>query len=320
MQDAPVGLIVVHHQYAPATERGDGGQARHWRGLCGEGERKGKLTAFSDLALHLDLSAHEPDQALRDGEAESGSAVAARHRRVRLRELLEDRANVFGCNADARVADGESQLHVIVGGQGRRDRNDDLTLLRELDRVSDQVHQDLTEARRIPAHRAGHFGRDLRQELEMLFARSDREQARRRVRDLRDIEGNRFELEMFRLDLRIVEDVIQDHEQRFGRRAHQLQRPALFGRQLGIEDQLHETQHRVHRSANLVAHVREERGAGAGDALGEVAGLAHHRFGAFGGLLAHRQARASRHDRHSQREDGHDDRSRLVMSLIARGQ
>ena len=129
--------------------------------------------------------------------------------------------------------------------------------------------------------------------------------------DLGDIEGNRLELEMVGFDLGIVEDVVEDHEQRFGRRAHQLERAPLLHREIGVEDQLHEAEDGIHRGADLVTHVREERRARSRRALGEIARVAHDRFGALGRVLAYRQARghaqvinqryvrAPGHDRHS---------------------
>jgi len=238
---------------------------------------------------------------------------------------------VFGGDPDAGVAHRECKLGGAVG-RSRAYRDHDLALFRELDRVADQVHEHLAQAGRVAAHRARHVGCHFREQLEMLFARPHGEQAGRGVHHLRYVERDRFELQVLGFDLGVVEDVVQDHQERFRRRAYQLQGAALLGRQLGIEDQLHEAEHGVHRGADLVAHVREERRTGPGKALGEVARLTHHRFGALGGLLAHgqagrdlevidqRQVRASRHDRHSQREQGHDDRGREMMGLIARGQ
>ena len=81
-----------------------------------------------------------------------------------------------------------------------------------------------------------------------------------------------------------------------------------------------------------MAHVREECGPRAGNALGEVAGLPHDPFGALGRLFADREARrhaevihqcdvrAPGHDRHSQGEQAHDDRGREMMALLAHRQ
>ncbi len=109
-------------------------------------------------------------------------------------------------------------------------------------------------------------------------------------------------------------------------------RAALLRRQLGIEDQLHEPEHGIHRGPDLVAHVREECGTRAGDALGEIAGLPHDPFGALGRLFADCESRrhaevihqgdvcAPGNDRHSEGEDGDDDCGREVVAPLARGQ
>ena len=131
-------------------------------------------------------------------------------------------------------------MHDVVSGERRRDRYDDFSLIGELDGVADQVHQDLAQPRWITPHGARHLGCHLSEKLEMFFARAHGQQAGRRMHDLGNVEGNGLELEVIGLDLRVIENVVQNHEQRFGRRAHELECTALLGGQLGIENQLHE--------------------------------------------------------------------------------
>src|SRR5205823_13346663 len=130
----------------------------------------------------------------------------------------------------------------IAIGRLRGHGYDDLALFGELDRVADEVHEYLTQPGGIAAYHARHLRRHLREELEVFLARAYRKQARGRVHDLRDVERNRLELQVFGFDFLVIEDVVEDHQQRFGRRAHQLERAALLGRQVGVEDQLHEAQ------------------------------------------------------------------------------
>jgi hypothetical protein len=54
----------------------------------------------------------------------------------------------------------------------------------------------------------------------VLLASADREQGGGGVDDLRQIERDRLELEVFSLDLGVVEDVVQDGQERLGRGAH----------------------------------------------------------------------------------------------------
>ena len=78
-------------------------------------------------------------------------------------------------NADPRVADREAQVHAVVGGERRGDRDHDLALIGELDGVADQIHQDLAEACGITTDGARHLGRHVGKQLEVFFARADRQ-------------------------------------------------------------------------------------------------------------------------------------------------
>ena len=60
------------------------------------------------------------------------------------------------------------------------------------------------------------------------------------------------------LDLREVEDVVDDPQESFGRAADTGGVLVLFGVEVGAEQQLVEPDHGVHRRADLVAHGREE--------------------------------------------------------------
>ena len=97
----------------------------------------------------------------------------------------------------------------------------------------------------------------------------------------------RFEIEVLRLDLRVVEDVVQDRQERLGGGAHQLERPSLLVGEVGIEDQLDEPHDGVHRGADFVAHVGEERATRPGGALRDVTRFPHRVLGAPRCFFAH---------------------------------
>ena len=71
-------------------------------------------------------------------------------------------------------------------------------------------------------------------------------------------ERNRLELQLARLDLREVEDVVEDREQRLRRIAHRAEAVLLIRRQLGVQGHGRHADDPVHRRADLVAHVRQE--------------------------------------------------------------
>ena len=101
------------------------------------------------------------------------------------------------------------------------------------------------------------------------------------VEHLSQREVDAVDLELARLDLREVQDVVDDDEQRFGRLPDGLQVVALDGRHLGLERQLRHAEDAVHRRANLVAHVRQELALGMARLLGDP-----HRLGQLGGALS----------------------------------
>ena len=111
----------------------------------------------------------------------------------------------------------------------------------------------------------------------------DSQEPHRRVYEAVQIELEILQLDVTRLDLGEVEDVIDDTEERLCRALDQLRRPALFVRELGVEQQLRHTQHRVHGRSDLVAHVCQKRASRLGGSLGHGARL-FQRFASRGTL------------------------------------
>ena len=148
-----------------------------------------------------------------------GAAVPPRRRAVGLRERLEDLPLLVGGDADAGVAHGEVQRRAIAvdrldaDAQRRlRPRSVNLTAL-------PRTFSSTCRSRPAsPSSDVRHVGRDVAGELEALFRRAQRQQLRGVADGLAQVELGALELEPPRLDLREVEDVVDDVEQRFGRR------------------------------------------------------------------------------------------------------
>src|SRR5207302_11116180 len=89
-------------------------------------------------AVHPDLTRHQLNQTLRDGQTEAGSAIPARRRGVCLREGLEQTLARLGSNAKTGVLNLEPDvLHLSVAGIGTCSRPDQhmATEVGELDRA-----------------------------------------------------------------------------------------------------------------------------------------------------------------------------------------
>ncbi len=87
---------------------------------------------------------------------EAGATVLARGRGIGLARTIGRDAHVFGRQADAGVAHGEGQLDCAVDRRARADRQHDLACVGELDRVRQQVEQDLPQPRDVAANGGGH--------------------------------------------------------------------------------------------------------------------------------------------------------------------
>lgn len=117
--------------------------------LQAHGEPEG--AALARRAVDPDLAAHQQGQAFADGQPETGAAVFPCQRTVRLFESLEQAQLVGRADADTGILDLETQQRrgsvrgELANAQG------DAAVVGELDRVGDEIDQDLAEAQRVTA-------------------------------------------------------------------------------------------------------------------------------------------------------------------------
>jgi hypothetical protein len=135
-----------------------------------------------------------------------------------------------------------------------------MAALGEFERVVYEVRQHLREAHRVADGLHGHVRRDRGRQVEPLRLRPLAEQRHHRIDDLGRLHGDALELELARLDLREIEDVVDDGEQALARARDHLGVAALAVGQVGRGEELGHHQHAVHGRADLVAHRREELG------------------------------------------------------------
>ena len=119
-----------------------------------------KGAPFTHGALCPDTSVHQTHQFGRNRQPEAGTAVLACGRSVPLLESLKHFVELMSRNTDAGIPHGEVQANLVIAVPLFGHRHNDLSLLRELDGVADQVQQDLTQLRGIPAHHGRQVGRD----------------------------------------------------------------------------------------------------------------------------------------------------------------
>jgi len=220
--------------------------------------------------VHPDLAAEQPGDLPADGEAQPRAAVLPARPGVGLLERLEDHLQLVVGDADARVGDRERQHpagaaeHRVVGGPaagGGLDPHQHLALFGELERVRQQVPQDLLEPLRVGRDGPGQTGRqlDLHRDPLGLGHRPERplDVAPQVVeRHVAHVDRHRP-----RLDLGHVEDVV-DQRQQVGARGvdrlgelHLLAGEVLLG---VLREHLGQDQQAVERRPQLVRHVGQE--------------------------------------------------------------
>ena len=131
------------------------------------------------------------------------------------------------------------------------------TPLGELQGIVHQVADHLAEP-----HRVGIYLRQARidesRKIEALLARALGEQAGHVLCQHVDVDRKAFELELARLDLGEVENVVDDGEQALARPRDHVGEALLAARQLRLHEEIGHHHDAIHRRADFVAHRREE--------------------------------------------------------------
>ena len=297
----PVGLVIIDHQRAPPAKCLHDSRSRRGPRIGGDAHTRGEgeRAAASTPAFQANGAAHHRGDGCGNGETESGSAVFSRNRAVLLRERLEDHGLLLFRNADTGIADGERNHALVrcrsrIAGDG--DVHRDLARLGELHRVSDQVQDHLPQAQRIGHDRVGDVRRRPIRELEPFLVPPHRQHLNGLGDEIAQAARLRAELEPARLDLREIEEVVDDAEQRFGRCLDHAEIRPLLRRVRHLQQQVRHAEDAVHGRADLVADVGDE--------------FALRLVGRFRGVLRGPQLVRLRVNTPAQRRDPHQRRER----------
>ena len=234
------------------------------------GKEERELAPDRRRALHANLSAEELRDLATDRQPESRPAVPPVRGAVRLLEGLEDELLLVLLNSDAGIGHLEGdhlgrlietaarEAPVLLGAANRELH---AATLGELERVRQQVLEDLLQALAVGVQRRRRVGVDHQVELEMLLFRDRAEGA---VHEARDVGNRHFgdrHLHLSRLDLRQIQNVVDEVEEVGARGVYRARVLHLLRRERAVfvvRQQLREDQQRVQRRAQLVRHVCEE--------------------------------------------------------------
>src|SRR5580700_6875561 len=217
-----------------------------------------KRAALACLTFDAHRPTHHGHESSANRQAQPSTAVLSGHRAVRLREGLEDRALLIGWDSYTGVFHGKMQRGSSGFAALFGHADQDLAVLCELDRVPYQVDQNLTNPPGIAKQRFGNVRRNLADEFQAFLVRAATERFHRLAQAVAQIKWNRFEIELSRLDLRKVQNIVDDGKEGLRRKSNEPEVFSLFGSEVGIQHELGHAEDAVHRGANFMAHVREE--------------------------------------------------------------
>ena len=250
--------------------------SRVGRGVRQEREPEDTALAVDPSALGGELATHELRQPAADGKAKARPAVPPRDGRIRLAERLEEPLHAVGADADAGVADLDLEPPTVGTApcppQGRAgERQLGFAALGELHRVGEEVDEDLAQPALVADDRARQRCIRRIQELDPLCRRRGGEH----VDGAFDAGGKGerlvLQLDLARLDLREVEDVVDDRQECITGRPDDLGVVALLLVQGCVQQQPAHPDDRVHRRADLMAHGGQEGALGLVRVLGRLA-------------------------------------------------
>jgi hypothetical protein len=284
--------VALSSTISTRTSRGRTAFRLHPPGLFAQTRGEPELRAFALFADYTGLTAHQLSQLLRGGQPQAGAAVLSRGRGVHLAELVEEQAELGCRNADARVAHREAEQHVVLNLSRRlrvswfhlfhqRDADRNLASRCELDGIARQVDENLAQAARVAAQQHGNGGICGVEKLHPLLVGTHGQRGGEVVKQARQIEVQRLQVEFIRLDLGNVENIVDQDEQRFATGAHDVGVAPLFIVQFRIQQQPGHADNPVHGGPDFVAHVSQKL------ALGNIGHfrLGGHAVGPRGGLF-----------------------------------
>ena len=254
------GRVVVDDEHCfRAVGRCDR-ERRLWPSLRHGGRNvHGEGASAAGLALHRDVAAHHAGQAPAQREPEPRAAVAPRHRRIGLGELLEEPVHLFGRHPDPRVAHREHEAIPAVPCFTRC-REPDHTLFGELAGIAQEIEESLANLGQVGVHVPG-VGRAAHVQPVAVLLRQGLDHGRDISHRAGHGEGLEVELHLPRLDLREIEDGVDQLEQVLARRVDlgQVGDEGFLAEVLGfLLEHLAVADDGVERRAQLVGHVGQE--------------------------------------------------------------
>ena len=190
-----------------------------------------------------------------------------------MRKRVEEAAHLLFIHANARINHRKLQGQALVGTVRAFHGDLDRTALCELEGITHQIDQDLTQAQRVAHQVRRHGVIHPHPQGQVFLQQLVGKQLGHRAQQVFQIEALVDQLQPASFHLGIIQHIIQDAKQRLPRLTqvdHVLKMRALQRRRL---QQLRETQNGIQRRANFMAHVGQKLRLGGRGVLCLLQGL-----------------------------------------------
>lgn len=162
--------------------------------------------------------------------------------------------------ADTGVLYADPQLRAVVAFVLEHGAHGDGAALGELDGVADQVGEDLLQPLRVALQLDRGIPVDQADQFQLLLVGGRSQHGQGVLDQVAEIEREVFQNQLAGLDLREIEDLVDDPQQAFRRFLDGREVVLLARAEFALLQQVGETEDAVERGADLVAHVGEELG------------------------------------------------------------
>ncbi len=197
-----------------------------------------KSAAMSRFALHPDAAAHQFHQAGGYGQPQASAAVLPRSGAVGLRERLKDHAMLFRRNADAGVDDAKTQRDLRSlerFGAVRSQRP--VPALVNLMALPARLRRTWLMRSGSPIKRSGTWSSITDSKANPLSRGTQRQGPQHVPHQCSQRELHAIQSQLADFVLREVQNIVDQAQERLGRRLHQLQIFPLIALELGLERQ-----------------------------------------------------------------------------------
>ena len=186
-------------------------------------QRDGEGGSTAQLALNLYFASVKLHQTSRDREAQSRSAELAADAAVGLRELIENIEQLVRRNARSAIL--HRDLKQELAGVNERSAHPYVhrSMLGKLHRIADQVGDDLADAQRIAGNLPRQIGRDLSAQRNRILAGFRLMSLDAIRQQYAQIERYLFQCHLSCFDLREIQNIVQQRQQRIGATLRRLQ-------------------------------------------------------------------------------------------------